>query len=320
MHKTTKRGFLKAALASGLALEAFPARSASQKSSEQLITIIDLDKCDGCSDLSIPACVRACRAKNQARYPEPQKPVQPYWPQPKYEDFSNDRDNISRLTPYNWIYLQHVSVDGKDIYLPRRCMQCFDAPCRKLCPFGAIDQTKPGAVKIDDRVCFGGAKCRDVCPWNIPQRQAGVGIYLKVEPKLAGGGVMYKCDFCADLIAQGKEPACSTECPKKAMLVLPISQAEEKCKSLANDRFVYGKEENGGTATWYVCSVPFEKINRQLHSQLPKNHPGRPLMNEVDSKLSQSTPLVLGTLAAPIVALGASVALRKRKNDKDQSQ
>lgn len=42
-------------------------------------------------------------------------------------------------------------------------------------------------------------------------------------------------------------------------------------------------------------------------------------MNEVDSKLSQSTPLVLGTLAAPIVALGASVALRKRKNDKDQS-
>lgn len=147
-----------------------------------------------------------------------------------------------------------------------------------------------------------------------------MGIYLKVEPKLAGGGVMYKCDFCADLIAQGKEPACSTECPKKAMLVLPISQAEEKCKSLANDRFVYGKEENGGTATWYVCSVPFEKINRQLHSQLPKNHPGRPLMNEVDSKLSQSTPLVLGTLAAPIVALGASVALRKRKNDKDQSQ
>ena len=137
---------------------------------------------------------------------------------------------------------------------------------------------------------FGGAKCRDVCPWNIPQRQAGVGIYLKVEPKLAGGGVMYKCDFCADLIAQGKEPACSTECPKKAMLVLPISQAEEKFKSLAKNRFVYGKEENGGTATWYVCSMPFEKINRQLHSQLPKIHPGR------------------------------SVALRKRKNDKDQSQ
>ena len=44
MHKTTKRGFLKAALASGLALEAFPARSDSQKSSEQLITIIDLGK------------------------------------------------------------------------------------------------------------------------------------------------------------------------------------------------------------------------------------------------------------------------------------
>ena len=39
-------------------------------------------------------------------------------------------------------------------------------------------------------------------------------------------------------------------------------------------------------------------------------------MNEVDSKLSQSTPLVLGTLVAPIVALGASVAIRKERTTK----
>lgn len=109
--------------------------------------------------------------------------------------------------------------------------------------------------------------------------------------------------------------------PQKSHVGSPHLAGEEKCKSLANEPFcIRIKRKTAGTATWYVCSVPFEKINRQLHSQLPKNHPGRPLMNEVDSKLSQSTPLVLGTLAAPIVALGASVALRKRKNDKDQSQ
>jgi Fe-S-cluster-containing dehydrogenase component len=37
-----------------------------------------------------------------------------------------------------------------------------------------------GNTVIDHSICFGGAKCRDVCPWGIPQRQASVGIYLKL--------------------------------------------------------------------------------------------------------------------------------------------
>ena len=45
-------------------------------------------------------------------------------------------------------------------------------------------------------------------------RQAGVGLYLKLAPKLGGGGVMYKCDMCHDLIQQGKNPACVAACPQ----------------------------------------------------------------------------------------------------------
>ncbi|UTW69420.1 4Fe-4S dicluster domain-containing protein [Anaerobacillus sp. HL2] len=84
-------------------------------------------------------------------------------------------------------------------------MHCIDAPCQKLCPFGVI-RKKPnkGAVKIDTNFCMGGAKCRTVCPWDIPQRQAGVGLYMKLAPDLAGGGVMYKCDMCSDLLAKEK--------------------------------------------------------------------------------------------------------------------
>ncbi len=315
---TTKRTFLKAALASGLAIDAIAVRGAGNPNPEQLITVIDLDKCDGCAGLPAPACVEACRNKNKNRFPEPQKPLQPYWPQSKYEDFSDDRENISRLTPYNWIYVQHVKAVGREVHIPRRCMHCLDAPCRKLCPFGAIDQSRQGAVQINEHVCFGGAKCRDVCPWGIPQRQAGVGIYLKAEPKLAGGGVMYKCDFCADLIARDEEPVCVSACPRSAMKTLPLDKAEKLIESLGKGRHVYGRKENGGTATWYLSSVSFDEIHRGLRNELPPSHPGRPLMGDADARLNQSKALALGTLAAPVIALGASIALRKRNRNQDK--
>ena len=89
-------------------------------------------------------------------------------------------------------------------------MHCDNPTCTSLCPFGAISKNKDGAVSIDDGFCMGGAKCRDACPWDIPQRQAGVGIYLKLAPQLAGRGVMYKCNFCADPLAKGPEPVCKT--------------------------------------------------------------------------------------------------------------
>ena len=107
-------------------------------------------------------------------------------------------------------------------------MHCLDAPCRKICPFGAIDRSEQGAVQINPEVCFGGAKCRDICPWGIPQRQAGVGLYLDVAPKFAGGGVMYKCDFCADSLQAGRVPLCAQACPHKAMIFMPLSEALKK--------------------------------------------------------------------------------------------
>ena len=156
-----RRTFLKGSLIAAMAMGTAQAQTETRSgvpSPDQWISIIDLARCDGCQGQAIPACVAACREKNHTRFPEPEKPLKPYWPQKTYEDFSNQRDRIDRLTPYNWIYVEKVSLsDGKTVYAPRRCMHCFDAPCRKICPFGAIDRSEQGAVQIDPDVCFGGA-------------------------------------------------------------------------------------------------------------------------------------------------------------------
>jgi len=64
--------------------------------------------------------------------------------------------------------------------IQRRCMHCDNPPCVRGCPFGALSKQPEGKTVIDHSICFGGAKCRDVCPLGIPQKQAGVGMYLKL--------------------------------------------------------------------------------------------------------------------------------------------
>ena len=297
-----RRNFLKKSFGATFLIGAVHAKEAQAKpSSSQWVSIIDLDLCDGCVGSEIPDCVAACRQHNKERFPEPKKP----------------------LTPYNWLYVEKVILeDGKTVFAPRRCMHCFDAPCRKICPFGAIDRSKEGALQINPEVCFGGAKCRDVCPWQVPQRQAGVGLYLDVAPKFAGGGVMYKCNFCADSLRKGEEPLCSLNCPKKAMIFLPLKEAIEKLRQIAAGRLVYGLNENGGTATWYVSSVPFEKIQAAMlkTKRIPDND-GRPGFPSVNPELENSFNWAAATLVAPVAAVGLAylIARRNKKRNKPKT-
>lgn len=315
-----RRSFLKGSVLSGfLASSVFAGTDSARPAHAQWVSIIDLDRCTGCQDQPIPACVTACRQENSHRFPEPEKPLKPYWPQKTFEDFSDERDRADRLTPYNWTFVEKITLDdGRVVFAPRRCMHCFNAPCRKICPFGAIDRTEQGAVKINPEVCFGGAKCRDVCPWQIPQRQAGVGLYLDVLPKFAGGGVMYKCDFCAERLQKGRVPACAESCPHGVILFLPLQEAMTKLREIAKGRYVYGLNENGGTASWYVSSVSFEVLQAALlKTKKTGAVDGRPDFKPVESALEKSSGWATATLAAPVAAVAFAYLVARRKKQKD---
>lgn len=310
--RVTAAGVLGTIAATGLGQSV----QASELNSEKQGTLIDLTKCDGCINYDTPLCVSACRQHNQARFPEPQKPLKFYWPQKKFEDWSEKRNLKNRLTPYNWTFVDQVKVEHngieQEVFVPRRCMHCDNPTCMKLCPFSAISKDSTGAVSIDDGICFGGAKCRDVCPWGIPQRQAGVGIYLDLAPDLAGGGVMYKCDLCKDLQASGEAPACVSACPKGALTI----GAKEEIRTLAYEKaqaingYVYGDKENGGTSTLYISAVPFEKIDQAIKADKAKKQdksPGRPGMPvNVENYLSTEKGMFLSAIVAPFA--GAAIA------------
>jgi Fe-S-cluster-containing dehydrogenase component len=286
-------------------------------------TMIDLTRCDGCAGRESQACVSACRTEHAADFPEPIDDIGDYWPQKKREDWSDKRGLTSRLTPYSWTFVQKVAVehDGgtHELSVARRCMHCDNPPCAKICPFSAQEKTPEGPVVIDPDLCFGGAKCRDVCPWGIPSRQAGVGLYLKLAPKLAGGGVMYKCDLCHDRVVEGREPACVEACPQGAIVFGQKDEMLARAKTRAQeiDGYIYGENENGGTSTFYVSPVPFEKIHEQLtvqrQAQENPQAPGFPGMpTEVGNFLDTTNGMALSMVVAPVAGLVAAGAAAYR--------
>lgn len=282
----------------------------------ELATLYDLSKCVGCG-----ACVEACRESNAAKFPEPEKPFPSMFPaRVKVSDFSDRRDVDDRLTPYNWLYIQSCSVEyeGKtyEINMPRRCMHCQNPPCANLCPWGAAGRQENGIVRINEEICLGGAKCKAVCPWKIPQRQTGVGLYLDLLPAYLGNGVMYKCDRCYQLVAQGEVPACVSACPYEVQTIGPrdeiVTRAHELAESMRG--YLYGETENGGTNTLYVSPVPFEAIEAALQAGGGIDQAqGRPNLKRYGDPFAREGTLAKAALLAPVAGVvGGLLSLGRR--------
>ncbi|NCB22921.1 MAG: 4Fe-4S dicluster domain-containing protein [Deltaproteobacteria bacterium] len=279
-------------------------------------TLLDIEKCIGCGQ-----CVEGCHERNGHRFPEAKNPLPALLPPgTKAEDWSAKRDVDDRLTPYNWLYIESVTVQKNgaplELHIPRRCLHCTNPPCANLCPWGAASkEPNTGTVSIDSQTCLGGAKCRTVCPWHIPQRQSGVGLYLDLMPRFAGNGVMYKCDRCADSFAHGQLPACVEVCPQQVQTIGPRNEILAQAQKLAQERgaYLYGVTENGGTNTFYLSPVPFSEIAQQA-----KPGPGKPTFGPVEDSMAQAGNLTRMLIAAPLVGVaGALVNVARQGQTRD---
>ena len=318
----SRRSFLKTGIATACTLAAtgVPAAAAAADKKQPLATLLDIGKCVGCE-----ACVEACSDVNGHKYPKPKKPFPRMVPdRVPVMDWSDKQDVTDRLTPYNWLSIQHaeVEIDGEatDINIPRRCMHCVNPPCVKLCPWGAAKQLEYGISRIDANLCLGGSKCKTVCPWDIPERQTGVGLYLDLMPALAGNGVMYKCDRCYDRVAEGKLPACIEACPEDVQTIGPRDEIIKKAHSLAKETggYIYGETENGGTNTIYVSPVLFDALNQSI-----EKGKGQPHLSPVKDTMADANNLGAAMLVAPVAAIAAAAGKfykMTRKGNQDESK
>ncbi len=85
------------------------------------------------------------------------------------------------------------------------CNHCIEAPCLKACPSSAYyKDSVTGAILHNADKCIGCKYCTWACPFDAPKFNGSLGI-------------IEKCNFCNQRLAEGNEPACTTNCPTGAL-------------------------------------------------------------------------------------------------------
>lgn len=102
-----------------------------------------------------------------------------------------------------------------------RCNQCSDAPCVAACPTAAMFTRPDGIVDFNKASCIGCKACIAACPYDA--------IFINPEDHSAE-----KCNFCAQRIDVGLEPACVVVCPAEAILVGDLNDPTSKVARIIN--------------------------------------------------------------------------------------
>lgn len=140
-------------------------------------------------------------------------------------------------------------------YVKTQCMHCVDPACVSVCMFSALHKTSGGIVAYDKDSCIGCRYCQVACPFNVPKFE-----WASATPKIV------KCELCRDRLADGKEPACTEICPRKAVIFgkrADLLREAHRRIAAAPDRYVptvYGEHDAGGTQVLCLSGVAFASL------------------------------------------------------------
>ncbi len=237
-NKFNRRDFIKLsavglAAAAGARLIEEVQASGAEKGKHQWAMVINQSKCTGCEQCSL-----ACNANN----------------------------DINPAMRWNKV-LKDGTVKGNQVYVPRPCMQCENAPCVEVCPVGASYYRDDGIVMMDYEKCIGCRYCQVACPYDARvfnwESFEGENPYVPEwgdpEVERRPRGVPEKCSFCYQRIDRGLElglvpgedpaatPVCVVACPTGARIFGDLNDPNSKVSQALRENPSYRLRENLGT-------------------------------------------------------------------------
>ena len=199
--------------------------------------VIDLNAClerDGCRD-----CLDAChRVHNVPDFGNPKDEVKWIWTVPYEEAFREQEHEF--ITE---------SLKGRPTIV--LCNHCDNPPCVSVCPTRATWKREDGIVMMDYHRCIGCRYCMAACPygsrsfnWRDPRP-----FINEINPDFPTRtkGVVEKCNFCQERLAQGLLPACVEACPEKALVFGDLGDANSGVREILGSRYTIQRKPGLGT-------------------------------------------------------------------------
>ncbi len=138
------------------------------------------------------------------------------------------------------------------------CNHCENPPCVRACPTQAtFKRESDGIVMMDFHRCIGCRFCMAACPFgarsfNFRDPRPFIEVENKAFPTRMKG-VVEKCNFCAELLAVGKKPAC-VEASNGAIAFGDLYDEHSEVRELLRENYTIRRKQTLGTepSVYYI--------------------------------------------------------------------
>jgi Fe-S-cluster-containing dehydrogenase component len=182
--------------------------------------------------------------------------------------------NLTPDRPYIKVLKMQDNEKSAPYWMPKKCFQCDNPPCVKVCPVGATYKRTDGIVLVDNERCIGCRFCMAACPysarifnWGEPPNQEKEIAYSPETSTPSKIGTVGKCDFCPDMLRKNKLPHCVTGCPNGVIyfgdeIDDTVTNGEEtvRLSTLLKDKAGYRYMEELGTKPRVYYLPPVDRL------------------------------------------------------------
>lgn len=256
----SRRNFLKIAGISALGLGASPVLDAFSKEqglqtpqmiqSEKALKathwgmVIDTRKIHSSEDLN-PMIAACNKIHNIPKLETENHEIKWIWAEAYHNAFPEKETNFLNER------LEHIA-------LPVLCNHCEDPPCCRACPTQAtFKRESDGVVMMDFHRCIGCRFCMAACPYGARSfnfrdpRPFIKETNLEFPTRMKG--VVEKCSFCAERLAEGKLPAC-VEASNGILIFGDLDDDKSEVRQALRENYTIRRKQNLGTgpSVYYI--------------------------------------------------------------------